>query len=890
MQSLPKLRAHTLSRSRLLHSLHIWQDLRLVRIVAPAGFGKTTFAAHWARSLSELPELQRPHIAWISLFADPAPARFLHSLVESLVAILPDLRSLLTLDGSGEFSTAQRMRMLCDALDAAPAPIVLFIDDFHLVTQPTAHALVQQILDSVHGRFLLILLSRTTPPLRIDHLILNDTVLTLSERDLAFDHDEFLALMPLLGMDSQPPTLLAELESRCTGWVTALKLLAHDLRHAPPTAAVNLAHLSAGSLQQFIQSRILSLLPDDLSEFAACAAFLPWMSAPLLAAATGDSEAACARVLARLVDASAFVTEFASPTSESHFRFHPLVQDALRRTTPDDPSARRRAAVWLCDHDLVDDALALLDDGRPTTDDGELPAVGHRPSAVDSVARATRRTLLRFDIVSAQRWLDALPAELLAAHAPLAVDAAWAAFLADSTPLFDVALSRAIAAVHRLPTGTDHDALRTEVAALEVYHHILHNRTDDARRLLADAEARPRVEDSFGNGYLHFMRSMLPLDPQNVEARMRSLQKSADIFERIGHEYGVVTTLYVQFLFKRRHLDFHGALTSSIFLEGFALQHNRTGHLHVRDCLMFRGELLYLQNRIPEARKMLTRVASVPAYDEQAADNIFFARAYLALCDAAESPEPSDALRSLDPLSDAVQWTQILKDAPHLQQCIVAWPRILRDFRAGHPERCRQTVESLRLTPADLSNQTHDLLRFAVLAGAVLGEYDAPQLAEQLDDFLHYMDAARGHYLALHVRILRTLHALMRGDESTALARLREALPIVERSGALRLLLDFPALQPLLHRCDEPFAHQVLALSLAKPQQPPVPDITRQHERILALVADGLSDKEIAVALTLTPRTVHSHLYRLFKKLGARNREEAVRIWKKRRGEVGDRR
>jgi ATP/maltotriose-dependent transcriptional regulator MalT len=50
---------------------------------------------------------------------------------------------------------------------------------------------------------------------------------------------------------------------------------------------------------------------------------------------------------------------------------------------------------------------------------------------------------------------------------------------------------------------------------------------------------------------------------------------------------------------------------------------------------------------------------------------------------------------------------------------------------------------------------------------------------------------------------------------------------------------------------------------------------TREHE-VLALVADGLPNRDIAHALTISEHTVKFHLASIFGKLGASTRTEAV--------------
>ena len=49
-------------------------------------------------------------------------------------------------------------------------------------------------------------------------------------------------------------------------------------------------------------------------------------------------------------------------------------------------------------------------------------------------------------------------------------------------------------------------------------------------------------------------------------------------------------------------------------------------------------------------------------------------------------------------------------------------------------------------------------------------------------------------------------------------------------------------------------------------------DLTPQQQQIIRLAAEGLSNREIGQRLYLSPRTVASHLYRSFPKLGITDR------------------
>jgi two-component system response regulator DesR len=54
------------------------------------------------------------------------------------------------------------------------------------------------------------------------------------------------------------------------------------------------------------------------------------------------------------------------------------------------------------------------------------------------------------------------------------------------------------------------------------------------------------------------------------------------------------------------------------------------------------------------------------------------------------------------------------------------------------------------------------------------------------------------------------------------------------------------------------------------------PMLTGREREILGVIAEGATNREIAAALFLSPHTVKEHTSTLYRKLGARNRADAV--------------
>jgi DNA-binding NarL/FixJ family response regulator len=65
---------------------------------------------------------------------------------------------------------------------------------------------------------------------------------------------------------------------------------------------------------------------------------------------------------------------------------------------------------------------------------------------------------------------------------------------------------------------------------------------------------------------------------------------------------------------------------------------------------------------------------------------------------------------------------------------------------------------------------------------------------------------------------------------------------------------------------------------------PGVEKLSAQEERVLALIAEGKTNKEIATALDLSDKTVKNYLTNIFQKLHITRRAQAAALFVKRQG------
>lgn len=115
-----------------------------------------------------------------------------------------------------------------------------------------------------------------------------------------------------------------------------------------------------------------------------------------------------------------------------------------------------------------------------------------------------------------------------------------------------------------------------------------------------------------------------------------------------------------------------------------------------------------------------------------------------------------------------------------------------------------------------------------------------------------------------------------RGSRDSAAEALRDGLAIAESLGAMPLIEDFTG---LARRARISLDTEPSASSESKPG--PAADrfgLTEREQQVLALIAEGRTNKDIAAALYISPKTAGIHVSHILDKLGVRGRVEAATL------------
>lgn len=309
-------------------------DSRIILLVTPAGYGKTTLARQWARTLR--------NVIWIS--ATPAHrdvAEFAEDLAAGVDALGGDagsfVRQYLKGQANPQRSAQPIGRALAERVRTANVQW-LVIDDYHQVdSAPEIAELVLAIHDRSEAR--LLVATRHRPRWASARRSLYGEITEVGRDELAMTAEETAALLP-----RRPD--LASIVSRARGWPAVLALAAAMTRPASPGALPSTLH-------RYLAEELFQSAGDTLRADLLTLALLPDLSDELLREAFGCRRTAMVEDARRL----GFLT------GDSNVELHPLLREFLldKVAAEDDAEARVRGAVERAlDAERWDAALELV--------------------------------------------------------------------------------------------------------------------------------------------------------------------------------------------------------------------------------------------------------------------------------------------------------------------------------------------------------------------------------------------------------------------------------------------------------------------------------------------------------------------------------------------------
>ncbi len=325
---IPRPRRDAVPRPALLaRALEQAADARLMLVQAPAGFGKTTLLVQLAEALASA----GAEVVWVSLDAEDNDAnRLFAALIGALAALdlswpVPPATVLAQLqDASPAARTA--LGSLIDALGGRPeARIVLVLDDLHHVVDAAALQLLDTLVARAPPELCIFIGSRVAPPLSLARWRAGGELVELGFEDLQFDLGAAQALCRLRGLQAPSDEALQTALARTHGWVAGLHLMLGSARRGASAPAL-IGPSAHRHLFDYFAQEVLADLPPSQQQFVLYSSVLPELNPALCQAVTGRADARA--VLDNLFGRQLFLS--ALDEAVPVLRFHDLFRDFLR--------------------------------------------------------------------------------------------------------------------------------------------------------------------------------------------------------------------------------------------------------------------------------------------------------------------------------------------------------------------------------------------------------------------------------------------------------------------------------------------------------------------------------------------------------------------------------
>jgi LuxR family maltose regulon positive regulatory protein len=866
------------ARPRLVAILSELPAKRLAVIKAPAGFGKTSLAAAWTEKLEQSGNC----VGWLTIDTDDDEAtRFLFYVSHALHHACPVVGAGATgliLENNLIDPTAILSSLINDLAEIED-DIYLFLDDYHWLGASRIHQTVAYFLKHAPSHCHVVLTTRTEPPLPLATLRAQNQLIEIDAAALRFDMQETQAFL-----DSTKPGVLELpdvqlLQRKTEGWPAALRIIS-SMPSQSGSGLKEYVHNLSGSQRPVAAylAEMLGGLPADLVDFMLRTAILDRLSGPLCGAVTGSSSSRT--ILTSLVQRQMLLTPL--DNDGVWFRYHALLAEYLRQRLEADrgtetPELHRRAALWYASQELWTEAVH------------HAIAAGDSDRAVSWIKNCAMALIKRGDLFTLLEWQRQFPDELMRGQGEVRLAIAWGLALAQR---FDEALKLATEiegdiAATRLPDSH----LLCECQTIRSVAIVL---KDDSERAL------PLAQDCM-NG---------TSDPwtANVASNVVRLghMKAGDLkqfhatpwipYSAEEDRRNVFASVYrhcLKGLAEERQIRL--AAADGHYREGLRIAERNVGPNSIAAALpaSLIARIKYEQGQLDEAEAWVIDRASLITSGTML-DCVWSMYFVIARVAAARMnfERARTVLERAENQGAARDWGRLSAGAIAEQARLY-----LNDGRLDEATACVDRLERLaRKHPAPRPCAWSEIGWYHKLARAHLLEQQArsDEAISILQQLQREAEAMQHRQFLICIAIRLSAVQFSAGKVAEAVNRFHRVLAACAAAGLYQTVLDEgPVISKLLQATKEssnvkadliPYADRLVAGLQRAGQERLAPTssarilsaLSPRETGILTLIAEGLSNKEIARSLDIGPETVKSHLKSIFTKLGVERRAQAV--------------
>jgi LuxR family maltose regulon positive regulatory protein len=874
---IPPPRSTLIHRPHLVERINDWVQTgyRLILVSAPAGFGKTTLLSSWANSQ------QGRSIAWLSLDKDDNdPARFWIYLIAALQTVEDGIggAALEMLRSTRPRPIKAVITVLINELSQTTGELVIVLDDYHLIEELAVHNSISFLIENLPPHVHLVIASRSDPPLQLSLLRGRGQLGELRMSQLRFTQDETAEfLTKAVGLKLAAGDISA-LATRTEGWIAGLTMAAVSLEgQRDPAGFVRDFTGSDQHVLDYLMEEVLHRQPEGLQSFLLQTAILDRLTGPLCDAVTQreDSQA----ILEGMARANVFTVPL--DNERRWYRYHQLFADLLLKRLDEAQPAlavelHRRAGAWFQKQGHLGAAIE------------HTLRAGEAERAADIVEQAAEGTFMRSEVVTLLTWIDALPEDLVRTRPRLCAYKAGAVFMAGR-PLDEAESLLQLAAGYGLETAPSEATVFEALIATikgdmdrsgDLSHQALDTLPEDSVVLRSLAAENLAI--------VHTLRG-------DTKAAIQAFEETVSFSRQTDNTIVTVGALCNLAGLVMTGGGLHRA--EELYRQALELAEDRQGH------------------RLPVAGKALIGLAEIhrewnntQVATSYATEGIELLKGYGEIGNLLGYITLARVKRAAGDLNGAQELTQMAQeiaarfDATQIDDTLIAAYQIYLWLLQGEVDaaaRCIQEhqFESLAAsyrTAAEKGRSAIFLLQDAV-ESTLARVYSAQGRHDEAIEILGFLlqEAERQAQVKNLIKdsTLMALALYAQGEVEQALTSIGLALSLGEPEGYVRTLVDEgePMARLLYEAASRGIAPEYTGKLLAilnaeigtleqadSPEQELVEPLSDREIEVLELIAEGLTNREIANLLSITLSTVKGHTSNIYGKLGVNNRTQAV--------------
>lgn len=888
----PALRENNVVRSRCLHRIGTAHPGSVVVIVAGAGCGKSTLL----RQLYDQAVSAGDRI-WIALEERDASVEELWSLLaQGFAALDREITSeaLDRISSHGLSNVAQIAAALARGVEARRGRIKLFIDDYQFAAEGDAAKLIQELVRRQPQNLQVFIASRVAPQLRMEAMKVENRLVDLTWRELAFDQSETAQFFQVDANDAAALRAAERLRNDTEGWAAGLQLALMKTRLADSRSGPIGASGYSNDVAQYFKSEILEALPPKVRDFLVRTSALDRFNDALAAEVAGVAVEE-ARQIFDFLDGRGFF--LISLEGEGKWRrYHHLVQEFLsdlraesRAGTEDTPEFL--ASLWFEKRSLIADAIEYA------------IRAGCFDRASDLVEAHAMELFSRGAAIELAAWIGRIPGKIIVKRPQLPL---YLCLISAHMrqPIEGLRLQydrcrQVISTLNAVGHFKSEDEYATLLTELDVAEAIIRFRAGDMAGVIEAGatilERRRPIRTTF-SACLHNIIGYACYTLGDSAKARASLTIARDLHLAAGSVFGVVFAE-----------AFKGMVSLSDGTTTAAQRHFAAAHQHAVSEL---GENS-LPTSIAELYSTVLRYEVNEPIDEQRFSRV------LADCRFCCEPEiyaaglvtryhlisrrnsPAEAREAL---SDATTYArEIGNDLIYLH---VRYTALLHELNRGSlaaAVEIHADAQALWSGAPVEHGRAWDRKAFwrDLYCAEILLATAQPRKAAEIYDTLAAV-TLRHNRIRRHVLVLAksAIALASAGQVEKALAAMQKALQIAKPSRFVRTILDSgPRAIDLISLCGTETNDIELKLFIDSlpgvnadradgagiaeaVKQVVLDELTPKEIDVLRILTTGAKNREICKELQISENTVKWHMSRIFQKLGAANRTEAAMIAK----------